>query len=323
MTRLIAALALLAGAGLPTPALAAGPTTTVSAGLTDTPVVTTTLSEAGDPLDQIWPWASVSKQITAVIAMQEVERGRLELDGTLADVLPAFQGPTRDTVTVRQLMMHTSGLPNPDDSPPGLRGPHDALGFCAGAPKAPAGERFEYNYCDTIVLAAVLERVTRKPFAKLLQQRIAKPLGLKTLAMDGDIALRRFGTTPTINGSYGASGAMGGSLRDLLTFDRALMQGKLLSPASLAVLWQGEPKLGYVALGAWSFPMQLPGCKGEVALVERRGHIGRVQVRNVLAPELGRVVILVSDDPDLEYGEIWQGAGVTFEAVARAFCQAP
>lgn len=322
MTRLIAALALLAGASLPATAFAAGPTTTVSAGLTGTPVVTTTLTESGDPLDQIWPWASVSKQITAVIAMQEVERGRLGLDATLAEVLPAFRGRTRDAITVRQLMMHTSGLPNPDDSPAGRRGPSDALGYCAGAPKAAAGERFEYNYCDTIVLAAVLERVTRTPFPRLLQQRIAKPLGLETLAMDGKVARKRFGVTTAVNSNFGASGAMGGSLRDLLTFDRALLQGKLLSPASLAVLWQGDPKLGYVALGAWSFPMQLPGCEGEVALVERRGHIDNVQVRNVLAPQLGRVVILVSDDPDLDYGEIWQGAGITFDAVTKAFCHA-
>lgn len=322
MNRIIAALALFAGAGLPATLLAAGPTTTVSAGLTDTPVTTTTLAEPGDPLDQLWPWASVSKQITAVIAMQEVERGKLKLDNTLAEVLPAFKGQTRDTITVRQLMMHTSGLPNPDDSPAGRRGPGDALGYCAGAPKAAAGGRFEYNYCDTIVLAAVLERVTRTPFPKLLQQRIAKPLGLKTLALDGKVARKRFSATSTDNSNFGASGAMGGSLRDLLTFDRALMQGKLLSPASLAVLWQGEPKLGYVALGAWSFPMQLPGCEGEVALVERRGHIDNVQVRNVLAPQLGRAVILVSDDPAVEYGEIWMGAGVTFEAVTKAFCQA-
>ena len=142
----------------------------------------------------VWRWASITKQLTAVLVLQEVERGHLDLDATLAQVLPAFTGPTRARVTVRMLLQHTSGLPNPDDSPPsrdgGLPGFYErpvanpALGFCAGPVKAvEPGASFSYDNCDFVVLGAVLERVTGKPWDALVQERIAGPLRLGSVTL--------------------------------------------------------------------------------------------------------------------------------------------
>lgn len=300
---------------------------------------------AAHRVGEIWPWASVTKQVTAVLIMQEVQRGRLSLDTTIAQALPAFTGLSRGAVTVKQLLQHTSGLPNPDGGPVDpangapsfyLRSPapqreaSDALGFCASAPAANPGERFDYNNCDYIVLGAILERLNHRSFAQLVAQRIAAPAGLQTLRVaprrrqsHRDVAGYVHGrqAPPFNEATFGASGALFGSPYDLLAFDRALMSGVLLRRAALETLWRGDASVGYVALGAWSFSAPLLGCAAPVQMVERRGAIGGVQVRNIIAPAIGRALIVFANDADIEFGEIWQGAGLSYELASASFCQ--
>lgn len=302
--------------------------------------------EAGRPhrAGSRWLWASVSKQVTAVLVVKQVEKGRISLDGTIASYLPGFTGTTGDKVTVRQLLQHTSGLPNPDDTTPdasGMPGFYSETGakigdaaraaaFCGGAPKAAPRAGFAYNNCDYLVLGAILERVTGKPYGALVARDIAQPLGLRSLALSRDgkphggmakgytAGGKRY---PPINvATFGAAGALTGTARDLITLDRALVAGSLLGAASRAVLWQGDPKLGYEALGVWSFPAQLAGCATPVALVERRGDVGGIQVRNVIAPALGRSVVVFTNDDSVDFGEVWQGRGLSFDLLSAAFC---
>jgi CubicO group peptidase (beta-lactamase class C family) len=315
-------------------------------------------------LDAPWRWASVTKQVTAVLVMQQVEAGRLRLDQPLAEVLPAFAGPTARQVTVRQLLQHTSGLPNPDDTPKGADGvpafyrpaaaaparvasvasagastrastnADAALGYCAGAGAAAPGTRFAYNNCDYLVLGAVLERVTGRSYAALVDRQLARPLGLATLRVQqpGTPAGAPAGTRvvgylaagapePAFDlGAYGAAGALHGAAGDLLAFDRALLAGRLLTPAARAVMWAGDPRLGYAALGAWAFPASLAGCAAPVQLVERRGAIGGVQVRNVVAPERGVSVIVFANTEAADFGEVWQRRGFSYDLLRAALC---
>jgi CubicO group peptidase (beta-lactamase class C family) len=320
-------------------------------------------------LDHPWRWASVTKQVTALLVMQEVEAGRLRLDQPLAEALPGFAGPTARQVTLRQLLQHTSGLPNPEDTPKGADGvpafyrpvaaapvaraaaamnpsatatgsagpsanASAALGYCAGSSARPPGAHFAYNNCDYLVLGAVLERVTGLSYAALVERTLARPLGLATVRVraPGTPAGSSAGA-PVVGylaagapepefdvGTYGAAGALYGTARDLLAFDRALMAGRLLTPAARAALWAGDPKLGYAALGAWAFPAALAGCAAPVSLVERRGAIGGVQVRNVLAPERGVSVIVFANTEATDFGEVWRGQGFTYELLRAALC---
>ena len=151
-----------------------------------------------------WLWASVTKQVTAVLVMQQVEAGTLSLYGTIRDYLPNFGGKTGTIVTLHQLLQHLSGLPNPDDMLAGtgqvptfytetgakIADTSRATGFCSGTPKAAPGAGFAYNNCDYLVLGAILERVTGKPFAHLVADGIAKPLGLRSLRIARDSELR-------------------------------------------------------------------------------------------------------------------------------------
>lgn len=282
----------------------------------------------------LWRWASVSKQVAAALAMQQVDAGRLALEGRVAQYLPGFAAPNAARITVRQLLQHTSGLPNPDDSPgfyqanDAQQGNRPALAFCAGAPRREPGERFEYNNCDTLVLAALLERVTGRPYAALLREQLAMPLGLATLRLvDGAEAspALAYGADgrplpqPRL-ARFGAAAALEGTARELLAFDRALLAHRLVSPAATETMWTGEPRLGYVALGAWAFPAPLKGCPEPVTLVERRGSVGGIQVRNVIAPAQGVSVIVFTNLAALAFGEVWQGAGLAHDLLAAALC---
>lgn len=315
------------------------------------PVYARAVSAPGRPhrLGERWRWASVSKQLAGILTMQQVAAGKLSLDDTVATRLPVFKGPTAARITLRMLLQHTSGLPNPTDTPQDATGMpafyvakgdaadprKTALGFCAGPPASDPqvgpDARFSYNNCDTLVLQAALERSAGLPFARLVHERLARPLGLtgvgvfpptggppsvKGLLEDGK-------PEPTVNlGAYGASGGVYGPPEALERIDLALMDGRLLPEAQRAELWKGDPRLGYVALGAWSFAAPLKGCGGAVKLVERRGEIGGVEVRNLLAPERRAALVVFADKAGLDFGEIWQGRGLSYDLASAAFCAA-
>ncbi len=288
----------------------------------------------------IWRWASVTKQIVAVLVMQEVEKGRIDLDAPASKYLPGVAIPGGDAVSVRRLLNHSSGLFDPEDGPRDKDGipltylrssPKPAPGLDAQCLKpsgrAP-GEGFRYNNCDYVVLGALLEAVTGKPFATLVAERIAKPLGLKSLRVlkpgdhDDVTGVDEKGNTDADidPGRFGPAANLAGTADDLLTFDRALIDGKLLGKAATETMWAGDPKLGYAALGVWSYPVKLKGCAASQHIVERRGEVGNVQVRNLIAPERGIAIVAFTATSATDFGEPWQGKGLTYELLSAVLC---
>ena len=351
--------ALLAGSPPPPPAMDAAVASGVAQGLSGVVLVTDAkatryaravgLADAATKrphrLDELWPWASVTKEVTSALVMQEVAAGRMNLEAPVSAYLPAFKSANA-SATLRQLLQHTSGLPNPSDTPEGAGGVPEfylrtgaatgdtasALGFCAGTPKhPPGGPRFDYNNCDYLVLGAALQQVSGKPYAQLVQERIARPIGARALrpAPERVAAFGRDVTGYDEPGkpsalwnlsTLGAGGALGGTAEDLAAFDRALLTYALVPEAQSKVMWEGDPKLGYVALGVWGFSAPLKGCAGPVELVERRGEAAGVEVRNVLAPRLGKALIVLTNNQATPFGEVWQGKGLSYDLLSAAFC---
>jgi CubicO group peptidase (beta-lactamase class C family) len=297
-----------------------------------------------DPVapDAVWRWASITKQLAAVIAMQEVERGRLDLDAPVSRYWPEWRAPNAAKIRIRDLVTHNSGLPQPDESKPDANGvpafyrsaaaspAAGAAGFCAGPARAAPPAAFDYNNCDTIVLAEVLARITGKPFEALLRERIAASLGLKSL---GFYALgTRPGHVEPIGeardidklidiGVYGASGGAYGTIEDLYRFDRALLDGMLLSAASREAMWTASPSNGFLNFFQWTYPAPLVGCDKPVRIVERQGLIGGIELRNWIMPESGRVLILFSRKRPTELGDPWMGQGLAFDLLSTAVCR--
>ena len=271
-----------------------------------------------------WRWASVTKQITATIAMQDVAAGRLDLDAPITRYLPAFKGPTGKRITVGMLLGHTSGLPdsNAGDGAafrPGARVLPDAV--CAGAVRDQPGKSFNYDNCDYIIAGRVLEVVNRKPYAQLLTERITKPLGMTSVRIAGP-HVAGLDEAPVNLAAYGAAGAITGTIRDLWRFDQALINGKLLPATDRAKMWEGRPQYGYAALGQWAYDVKLRGYDASQRLIERRGAIGGVQVRNYILPERNIVLIAMTNRDKTDFGELWQSAGLGHELLSAAACKA-
>jgi CubicO group peptidase (beta-lactamase class C family) len=304
------------------------------------------ITEQAHAPGEIWRWGSLTHQVTAVLVMQEVERGRLRLDGALGEYLPGFGGVAVARVTLRQLLLHTAGLANPDDTPADSKGvpafyrgegeaaaTKSAPRVCAEAPKRAPGDHFENNICDDLVLGAILERVNDASYAQLVAKRIVKPLGLRSLGVlraSTGSAGSIVGYTsegvrePAINaGRLGAAGALYGSSDDLLRFDRALIGDTLVSAATASAMREGNPKLGYIALGALAYTAELKHCDEPIMLVERDGEIGGVRAVNVIAPAQRTAVIAFSNTGRTDWGLVWQGSGLLYDLLDAALCTAP
>jgi len=279
-------------------------------------------------MDDAWPIASVTKQIVAVLVMQEVDAGRLRLDETLADALPTIHGQAAARITLRQLLQHTSRLPNPSATATahdkdGVEafyrtpaGPDAAIQFCTGTGAAdPASAKFDYNNCDYLVLGAILERSSGLPLARLITDPLHSvftlPGGAQGFAAPQIGYVNGTKPEPLVRlANFGAAVALIGKPRDLLALDRALLAGKLLSAQARATLWEGNPKLGYEALGQWVFPAKPAGCATTMQLIECEGDIAGIQVRNYIAPATGRILIVFTNRADVDFGQLWQGMGL-------------
>jgi D-alanyl-D-alanine carboxypeptidase len=305
----------------------------------------TVLTLGSDPVspDAIWRWASITKQLAVVIAMQEVARGRLDLDAPVSRYWPDWKSPQAGRIRIRDLLMHRSGLPQPDESKAdgdGVPGFYrvtaasptiSAAEFCAGSPRAVTPTDFNYNNCDSIVIGEILARVTGRSFDTLLRERFGRKLGMKSLGMF------EFGMAPVAHvkptgeynevdallnlGVYGASGGSYGTISDLWRFDRALLKGKLVPPAQRAKMWESSIDNGFYGLFQWVYPAPLKGCSKPVQIVERQGLVGGIELRNYLLPESGRALILFSRHRPTELGDPWEGKGFAFDLLSRVACQ--
>ncbi|WGM32694.1 serine hydrolase domain-containing protein [Brevundimonas sp. NIBR11] len=296
----------------------------------ETAVGTTQGRRVGDDLR----WASVTKMVTAILVLQQVDAGRLSLDAPLATYWPEFP-VNADRITVRQLLTHTSGLANPDALPDAdadgmadfYQQAADWRPVCSAPAIAEPGADFAYNNCDYLVLGEVLERVTGQDYNALVRSRLVEPLGLDRVAVPSgprSEAQAEGGPEPRIDpASWGPAGGLYGSASDLLKIDRALMEGSLISEASREEMWKGDPAAGFAALSVWSYSPDLGGCLGQTRLVERYGEIGGVQVRNFLLPDEGVALTVYSDDGETAFGEVWQGQGLSVDLIRAAACGAP
>jgi D-alanyl-D-alanine carboxypeptidase len=120
---------------------------------------------------------SISKSFAAILAMQEVEAGRLDLHAPISDLLPwlGLEQPL-GPITPHHLLTHTSGLAIGTEESPTGRG---ALWILRRvAPTFPPGERFHYSNDGYKIVGAILERLTGRRMPDLLRERIFEPLGM-------------------------------------------------------------------------------------------------------------------------------------------------
>jgi D-alanyl-D-alanine carboxypeptidase len=241
--------------------------------------------------------ASITKPIVAALVVDAVERGELELDAEVAELLP---GKLRDSpaVTVRQLLDHTSGIfdegnegdPIADIAklPPTLRAEAEQLyeRYLAGeGVVVPAeilvalaethdryfapGTDIHYSNINYQLAAMVLERVTGRTVSKLLEDRIVAPLGLSRTTIappdmsspggeDGSLIDL---TDDLATFGNGGNGGIISTSDELLTIIQAIGAGRIVAPPLLTELV--TPNLSNYGLGIVRYTWHLPGSRGQ------------------------------------------------------------
>ncbi|MGI5281903.1 serine hydrolase domain-containing protein [Nonomuraea polychroma] len=216
---------------------------------------------------------SITKTFTATVVLQLVGEGRLSLSDRVDHWLPGLLGDG-STITVKQLLQHTSGLPEysadmvDDAGIPKERyrtwSPRELVEKAVRLPQDfPPGTRFEYSNTNYIVLGMLIEKVTGRPYGTEIEQRILRPLGLAHTSLPGAspevkaphahgyAAVRKNGEltrvdvtgfNPTI---AGAAGEIISNAGDLNWFFRALLGGKLLRPGQLKEMKTPGPSGDY------------------------------------------------------------------------------
>lgn len=198
---------------------------------------------------------SITKQFTAAMVMQLVEAGEVELD---AEIGRYADFPTGDhTVTVRHLLNHTSGIPSYTSlgevfwSQSRLDLTHDELlGLVRELPfDFEPGREWRYNNSGYYLLGVLIERVTGKGYAEVVQEHIFDPVGLEDTTYCGErelIANRAEGyelvdgellnDQPLSMDTPFAAGALCSTVLDLLAWQRALASGEVVSPESYELM---------------------------------------------------------------------------------------
>jgi CubicO group peptidase (beta-lactamase class C family) len=145
--------------------------------------------------ETVYLLASISKPVTYLMLMLLVERGQVSLSDAVQKYLPEFKGPDREKVRVRDLLTHTSGLPDMLPENVKLREANAPLGeFVKGAMTTPLlfepRTSFSYSSMGTLLAATIVERVAQMPLGQFEQQELFAPLKMKhsTLGL-GDVPM--------------------------------------------------------------------------------------------------------------------------------------
>ncbi|WP_113698991.1 serine hydrolase domain-containing protein [Nonomuraea lactucae] len=216
------------------------------------------------PVDGQVRIASNTKMFTAVAVLQLAGEGKVGLDEPIETYLPKVvrgKGIDGRKITVRQLLQHTSGLPNYTRWMPTAfkaravyRSPQDLLdmAFAHKASFAP-GTSWEYSNTGYVLAGLLIEKIDRRPVAEAINERIIKPIGLRHTywPAKGDKTIRgrhprgygsekpggKLVDVTNLDPSWGwAAGQLIATPSDLNRFMSALMGGELLKPEQLAAM---------------------------------------------------------------------------------------
>ncbi len=203
---------------------------------------------------------SITKQFTATLIMQQIEQGKIKLDGKLSEYLPYYRKDTGDKVTIHMLLTHTSGIPSytsqPDFAEKVSRkfyAPDDFVKeYCSGDLEFEPGSRFVYNNSGYFILGAILEKVTGMKYDKLLKEKIFTPLGMNNSGYDwsNDILPKRAaGYEKTFTGYRNApfldmslpyaAGSLYSTVENLFIWNKSFYSDKILKKDSWDKLFTG------------------------------------------------------------------------------------
>lgn len=243
---------------------------------------------------------SITKTFTAVLILQLVEKGKINLNQKIIDYLPSYQGEAGTKVSIHQLLNHTSGMKNVDTAKDAnfmrygigfFHTPYTlseiVTKFCSDPLVNEPGTKFDYNNGEYMILGRILEEIYKMPYEQILNQQILHPLGMSNSGLLSHYKLIKNLATPYYRSEtqstipnlpvfvedFSASGAMYSCTTDLIKFDQALFDLKLINKESLdQLLTPGLDEYGY---SVW-----IRGGKGKDVKYKRMERYGRIMGAN-------------------------------------------
>lgn len=273
--------------------------------------------------DTIFDMASITKLFTVVAAIQQAEAGLLDLDAAVVEYIPEFGQNGKDTITVAQLLSHTSGLrswaplysqyPTPEER---------IAAVYAEEPVNPPGTQHVYSDLNLITLGKIIEEVTGQRLDEVVREGITEPLGMVDTGFNPPTEdLDRFAATEdmpwtgrgmvrgevhdenawSLDGVAGHAGIFS-TARDMAVFAQMLLNGgrygseRILSEDSVREIFTNE-NTGFPASAARGRGFQLDQRFYMDALSSpvTAGHTGFTGTSIVIDPLSDSFVVLLSN----------------------------
>lgn len=192
--------------------------------------------------------ASVSKPFTAMAIMQLVEAGKLTYADPIKKYYPELPQYS-DSVTIRHLLNHTSGIPNHYDlgmQKMGMTNMDVLSELTQHPPNFSPGTRYQYSNSGYILLAMLIERISGMSFNTYMQKNIFAPLGMEHTLIGEKMkpipnkvmGTGRFGEEMNYPFFTTGAGGMYSTIDDLYLWERALYTEKLVTQGSLQMAFQ-------------------------------------------------------------------------------------
>ncbi len=251
--------------------------------------------------DTIFDLASLTKVVaTTPAVMQLVDAGRLQLDAPVGKYWPEFNKNGKRAITIRHLLLHSSGLRADVNPRVGWQGYLGAVGAIAlDQPVRPTGSTFNYSDANFIALGEIVRRVSGMPLDAYCKEKIFKPLGMRHTSFRPPAGWQeriapadfhgdrlRWGEVhdPTAHRMGGVAGNAGvfSTAMDLAVYvqmilDGGVSQGKrLLSPKAVAAMTKPHHIPGTAILRGLGWDMESPFAKGHMTAFPKGsfGHTG-------------------------------------------------
>jgi uncharacterized protein YbbC (DUF1343 family)/CubicO group peptidase (beta-lactamase class C family) len=270
-------------------------------------------------LDTVFDCASLTKVVATTTALMQLwEQGKFRMNDPVAKYLPEFAQNGKQDITIRQLVVHYSGLP--EDLDLGKRWEGKDAGYQLAfevTPERPPGAAFLYSDINFVVLGALVERLSGEPLDEYAAKHIFAPLEMRETrflppqSWDARIApteedenhhlLRAVVHDPTARRMGGVAGHAGvfSTADDLAIFAQALLDGGrgILTPPTVAKMTSPQqPVNGTVLRGfGWDIDSPFSTNRGELLPVGSYGHTGFTGTSLWIDPATKTYIVLLTN----------------------------